>query len=647
MKLKNIFVGSKRKLLVALVDIGCYAIMNQLYFLVTKLPESSIQINKDKFIVNVFVLLGVTLILRTAFGIYQSVWRYTNTAAYTKMIVADSLSALIVMVFARVFGNFNDMWHVAMVASLTLIFTLLSRFAYRLLYKHKKKFKTGSDTHKIPVAIVGAGQIGALLAEELTYNKRSNYKPIFFIDRDKTKAGGRVAGLKIYHEDDDIISFIKRQAISEIFVAIDGLDNETSSQIYEFYKKTSCKIKIYDTAIKGYYSGENGARRTIRDFQIEDLLFRESLKINNSEVKSYYADKTVLVTGGGGSIGSELCRQIAKCAPKKLIIVDIYENNAYDIQQELIRRYGDSLDLVVEIASVRDRQRLDCIFGYYKPEVVFHAAAHKHVPLMEHSGCEAIKNNVFGTYNAADMAEKHGAAKFILVSTDKAVNPTNIMGASKRMCEMVVQCRKDSATSFAAVRFGNVLGSNGSVIPLFKNQIATGGPVTITDKRIIRYFMTIPEASQLVMQAGAMAKSGELFVLDMGKPVRIYDLAVNMIKLSGFEPEVDIKIEEIGLRPGEKLYEELLIKTEELDKTDNNMIFIERDEPLSREDVEKKLKLLADAVESSKEKIASPAIKAAMRKAVPTFHDPRSVNRRAEESEEMKMVEETTEETAE
>lgn len=643
MKIKNFFVGLKRKLLVLTVDILCFAVINSLYFLFAQFPEFGAKINNDRFLIDSLILLGSVLLIRAVFGIYQSVWRYTNTAAYTKMIVADALACILAVVLVAVFGVPEEIMHVVVVSGFSLILTLLSRFAYRLYYKHKKRLRIDNDVHKIPVAIVGAGQIGALLAEELTYNKRSNYKPIFFIDRDKAKTGGRVAGLRIYHEDEDIISFIKKQAISEIFVAIDGLDNDTSKQIYEFYKQTSCKIKIYDTAIKGYYSGGSGSRRTIREFQIEDLLFRESLKINGSEVKNYYADKTVLVTGGGGSIGSELCRQIAKCSPKKLIILDIYENNAYDIQQELSRRYGDSLDLVVEIASVRDKERLDCIFGYYKPQVVFHAAAHKHVPLMEHSGCEAIKNNVFGTYNSANMAEKHGVEKFILVSTDKAVNPTNIMGASKRMCEMVVQCRKDSKTNFAAVRFGNVLGSNGSVIPLFKNQIATGGPVTITDKRIIRYFMTIPEASQLVMQAGAMAKSGELFVLDMGKPVKIYDLAVNMIRLSGYEPEVDIKIEEIGLRPGEKLYEELLIKTEDLDKTENNMIFIERDAPLSREEVEEKLRVLGEAVKNSENEIASPSIKAAMKKVVPTFHDPKSVNKRAEESAEMKMVENTEE----
>ena len=349
--------------------------------------------------------------------------------------------------------------------------------------------------------------------------------------------------------------------------------------------------------------------------------------------------KTALVTGGGGSIGSELCRQIAQCGPKRIVIFDIYENNAYDIQQELTREYGSLLSLSVEIGSVRDRVRLESVFKNYRPEIVFHAAAHKHVPLMEQSGCEAIKNNVFGTYNTADMAEKYGAEKFILISTDKAVNPTNIMGASKRICEMIVQCRTDSKTSFAAVRFGNVLGSNGSVIPLFKRQIANGGPVTITDKRIIRYFMTIPEASSLVMQAGAMAKKGELFVLDMGKPVRIYELAKNMITLSGFEPEVDIKIEEIGLRPGEKLYEELLMKNETLDKTDNNMIFIERDAPFSREEVDRKLEILKDAVVKSSEMIGSELVKKAIIEVVPTFHEPEELNNKASSTEEMKAVE--------
>ena len=366
--------------------------------------------------------------------------------------------------------------------------------------------------------------------------------------------------------------------------------------------RPAAKVRIYDTPIRDITENgthEENSKRIIRDFQIEDLLFRTPLKLDGDILTSFYSGKTILVTGGGGSIGSELCRQIAALEPSQLIIFDIYENNAYDIQQELLRKYAGSLDLRVEIGSVRDRARVENIFERYKPDIVFHAAAHKHVPLMEVSGGEAIKNNVIGTKNVADMAEKYDTAKFILISTDKAVNPTNIMGASKRLCEMIVQSRNDSRTSFAAVRFGNVLGSNGSVIPLFKRQIASGGPITITDKRIIRYFMTIPEASQLVMTAGAMAKSGELFVLDMGKPIRIYDLAVNMIKLSGLEPNLDIKIKEIGLRPGEKLYEELLIKTETLTKTENDLIFIEHDAPMTRAEMSDILDRLAKAIEAA------------------------------------------------
>ena len=381
---------------------------------------------------------------------------------------------------------------------------------------------------------------------------------------------------------------------------------------------------------KVYRSGQDSKNKYFsKSFKIEELLFRDPLRLDNTGTASYYAGKTVLITGGGGSIGSELCRQVAECHPQRLIVLDIYENNAYEIQQELWRKYGGNLDLAVEIASVRDVDRLDAIFNHYRPDVVFHAAAHKHVPLMEHSGCEAVKNNVFGTLNTADAAERYGAKKFILISTDKAVNPTSIMGATKRLCEMMIQSRRDSKTSFAAVRFGNVLGSNGSVIPLFKQQIAQGGPVTVTDKRMTRYLMTIPEASKLVMEAGAMAESGELFVLDMGEPVRIYDLAVNMILLSGLRPGVDIKIEEIGLRPGEKLYEEPLIETETLTRTDNSMIFIEKDTPISRDDIEKKLSVLIDAVDNARNIIDQAPIREALKTVVPTFREPDDVNKNA------------------
>ncbi|MBQ9806049.1 MAG: polysaccharide biosynthesis protein [Clostridia bacterium] len=627
-----------RKALLILFDIFCFIAIDAVYYLSTVFLDKSLKYEEPNlFLLNSAILLGVILAVRMIAGIYFNVWRYTNTTIYMKMIVSDGVSCLVALGLTFAFGTDNGIWHFLTVSAFNALLVLMSRFAYRQLYKHIKRSEE-NERHKIPVAIVGAGQIGALLAEELTYSKKSNYKPIFFIDKDPSKVGSRVAGLKVYREDDRLLDFIQSQEVSEIFVALPKLTSEEASKVYEFYSQTNCKVKLYDTPMKDAQESPRVRQARLREFQIEDLLFRKSLQINNSDSFRYYNGKVVLVTGGGGSIGSELCRQLAKCNPSKLIILDIYENNAYDIQQELLRTYGKNLDLVVEIASVRDRKRLESVFNAYRPNIVFHAAAHKHVPLMEHSGCEAIKNNIIGTYNTADMAEKYGVEKFILISTDKAVNPTNIMGASKRMCEMIVQCRGDSQTSFASVRFGNVLGSNGSVIPLFKRQIANGGPVTITDKRIIRYFMTIPEASQLVIQAGAMAKKGELFVLDMGKPVRIYDLARNMIKLSGLEPDVDIKIEEIGLRPGEKLYEELLIKTETLTKTENDMIFIEKDSSLTRAEVDEKIDILLTAVRESENEIASEKIKDALKRAVPTFHSPNLVNRKAEQSEEMKEV---------
>ena len=636
MNFKNLFAGKLRRLLLLLFDCFCFASVSGLYWLANYLFDPHLPYDPLDYLANSGILLLTILVARFALGTYNSVLRYTRTLTHFKMIIADAFGAIIAVLFSWICRIYEGMWMFVIIAAINALLTLLSRFCYRLLYKIKNNLSE-KDEELISVAIVGAGQLGAYLANELLYSPTSKYRPLFFIDKDPQKQGNRIAGLKIFPEGKKALEEIKDQKIEEIFVAVAGIDSETATHLFEFYSRTGCKLKIYDVPAKDFVPGDvsPNARRAIRNFEIEDLLFRKPLTVNDRSSMSYYEGKTVLITGGGGSIGSELCRQVAKCGPKKLIILDIYENNAYDIQQELIRKYGSDLDLAVEIASVRDRDRLDCIFNYYRPQIVFHAAAHKHVPLMEHSGCEAIKNNVFGTRNTADFAEKYGVEKFILISTDKAVNPTNIMGASKRMCEMVVQCRTDSKTSFAAVRFGNVLGSNGSVIPLFKHQIEQGGPVTITDKRIIRYFMTIPEASQLVMQAGAIAKRGELFVLDMGKPVKIYDLAVNMIKLSGYEPYTDIEIKEIGLRPGEKLYEELLIRTEALDKTENEMIFIERDAPLSREEVNQRLDSLAEAIEQSKNAIASPIIKNAIKAAVPTFVEPESLNRTAEKSREM------------
>ena len=643
MKLNQFFAGKLRKGVLFIIDCYIFCVVTCAYYISLKLIVDSYT-ETGKMFANAGIILACILVARLVLGVYNSVWRYTNTLSYLKLIIADAIGAIAAGVIVLI-AQLSVGYEIFLILSpINCLLTISSRYCYRIYYKRTHKAPV-DESKMINIAIVGAGQLGAFLANELLCNHQSTYKPLFFVDKDPQKIGNNVVGLKVYPEDEQTLKLIKDQKITQIFVAVANLDSDEATRLFEYYSKTKCKLKIYDIPVKDFIRGEDNDEKgkVIRDFQIEDLLFRKPMEINNSATRAYYSGKTILVTGGGGSIGSELCRQIAKCSPKKLIILDIYENNAYEIQQELIRKYGDKLDLAVEIASVRDRDRLDAIFNAYRPDIVFHAAAHKHVPLMEHSGCEAIKNNVMGTFNTADMAEKYGTEKFILISTDKAVNPTNIMGASKRMCEMVIQCRTDSKTLFMAVRFGNVLGSNGSVIPLFREQIKQGGPVTITDKRIIRYFMTIPEASQLVMQAGFMAKDGELFVLDMGKPVKIYDLAYNMIKLSGFTPNEDIKIEEIGLRPGEKLYEELLIKTEHLEKTDNKKIFIEKDKPLSREEVRDKLIVLRDVVAESKGEIASPLIKEAMKRAVPTFVDPEEVNKNAERSKEMKMTKDNIE----
>ena len=589
-------------------------------------------------LVNYLLSAACFLAARISVGIYSNVWRYANTLAYFKMVLTDAISGIIVMTVTLVIPRIRyGAWEIVSLFAVSCVITLLSRFSYQLLHRSRELLhnkKDASEKNEIKnVAIVGAGQTGAMLAEELMNSAYSKYKPVCFIDSDQHKLGGTVAGMRVYSSKENIGGLLDRLSADEIIIALPGKQGEAQNDVIDFYSKFGRKVKIYGFPVGA--AADTSSKRVVREISIEDLLFRERIDIVDTDAASFYFERTVLVTGGGGSIGSELCRQIARCHPKRLIIVDIYENNAYEIQQELVRLYGDALDLAVEIASVRDRARLDAIFEYYKPEIVFHAAAHKHVPLMEHSNAEAIKNNVLGTKNTADMAEKHGVAKFILISTDKAVNPTNVMGATKRMCEMVVGCRTDSHTSFAAVRFGNVLGSNGSVVPLFKRQIAEGGPITITDKRVVRYFMTIPEAAGLVVQAGAMAKSGTLFVLDMGNPVKILGLAETIVKLSGLTPYKDIDIVEIGLRPGEKLYEELLMKCDTLTKTDNNMIFIEEDTPLTREDVDEKLRLLTDVLIEEQDKIASPRITEMLMRVVPTFHTPEEVNRNAERSHEM------------
>ena len=631
---KLLFEGKFRRVTLVAFDIVCFALVDFGYYILAGQASYSTPVNNEViYLLNSLCLLACIFAMRFASRSYNNVWRYTNSGAYILIMSSDILGCGLSIVLSRFVINhfivdfYIGIWHAITVTSLTILVALFSRFVYRLIYKysnsHDKRMLI--DKAKISIAIIGAGQLGAYLANELLNSPNSHYQPRCFIDTNNSKVGNRVAGLPVYSAE-AAAKVIDKYEISEVVIAIASITSDKTKTLWDRYSAFGCKVKVYDSPFHEQDSASGEKKRIIRDFAIEDLLFRNPLDINSQSELSYYTGKKVLVTGGGGSIGSELCRQIAKCSPAQIIIFDIYENNAYDIQQELTRKYGDKLNLSVEIGSVRDKERLECIFENYRPDIVFHAAAHKHVPLMEHSAVEAIKNNVMGTYRTADMAEKFGAEKFILISTDKAVNPTNIMGATKRVCEMIVQCRVDSNTSFAAVRFGNVLGSNGSVIPLFKRQIAAGGPVTITDKRIIRYFMTIPEASQLVMLAGAKAQRGELFVLDMGQPVRIYDLAVNMIKLMGYTPDKDIEIKEIGLRPGEKLYEELLMKGEGLVATEDKMIFIEKDTPHSRQEIDNKLEVLMQAVDESRHSITPDLIKKAIKQTVPTFVEPSDIN---------------------
>ena len=620
--------NNHRKLSLFLFDGLCFLCLNIGYVLADNvLFANGYYGGAGAYMLNAFTGLVLVLAFRALGGIYKSIWRYASAAPYLRLMISDIAAGLVSVIVSYLIGKESAARMTVTVAMAHCIVSLFARFLYQTLYKKRKTSHLNSDS-KINVAIVGAGHIGVVLAEELMRNKNSNYNPIAFIDKDKSKQGSLVCGLKVYSDDDSVIEIIKKKLpVQEIFIALPYIESEAVAEIYNFYKQTGCKIKIYDTGVKDVSERGKEKRRTLRELQIEDLLFREQVDMADEATVEYYKGKTVLVTGGGGSIGSEICRQLALCSLKKVIIFDIYENNAYELQQELIRIFGDKLETVVEIGSVRDKERLDEVFEKYKPDVVFHAAAHKHVPLMEHCAAEAVKNNVFGTKNTADAAEKHNVKKFILISTDKAVNPTNIMGASKRLCEMIVQSRLDSKTSFACVRFGNVLGSNGSVIPLFRKQIEMGGPVTITDMRIVRYFMTIPEASQLVIQAGALANKGELFVLDMGKPVRIYDLAVNMIKLSGFVPGKDIEIKEIGLRPGEKLYEELLLKDESMTKTCNDKIFIENDTPYTREQIDEMLTSLKNTLKATPD---SDSVKKVFKTVVATYEDADAFNREAE-----------------
>ncbi|WP_437438724.1 polysaccharide biosynthesis protein [Enterocloster citroniae] len=544
-----------------------------------------------------FLQMAVVSLVFYGGHLYAIMW---GTAGIREMVLVglSCLSAALVqpvgiLLFdARMPRSYYVLWFVLMTAA-----SMWGRSSFQVMQRIVNRLNRAMDKEEPPrVMIIGGGKAGTLIVREMKGSEKIHGLPVCIVDDDRDKQGRMIDGVPIMGTRQDIAKLVKEKEIDKIYVAIPAAAPEQIRNILGICQKTGCQVKT----LPGVYQLMNGEVNIsrLRKVEIEDLLGREPVRTNLDEIMGYVKDKVVLVTGGGGSIGSELCRQLAGHKVKQLIIFDIYENNAYEIQQELRRKYPQ-MDLVVLIGSVRNTNRLEYLFRTYRPDIVYHAAAHKHVPLMEDSPCEAIKNNVMGTYKTARAAIKYGVKRFILISTDKAVNPTNIMGASKRLCEMVVQMsNQKSSTEFVAVRFGNVLGSNGSVIPLFKRQIESGGPVTVTHKDIIRYFMTIPEAVSLVIQAGAYAKGGEIFVLNMGNPVRILDMAENLIRLSGYEPYKDIDICFTGLRPGEKLYEELLMDEEGLQKTENERIFIGKPIEMDYDRFERALYRLGEAAKS-------------------------------------------------
>lgn len=615
-------------------------------------PSSYYPITRVEALMHYLLAAACMLGCRAIGDSYNNVWRYGGNNLYVNLICYDALAGAVYYVIQKVLPLRDvEFLRAVTLFALNLLGDILMRQIYQYLYDANSRGSKAADflrvvtqkltgiqvepedkakrDRRINIAIIGAGRVGAGLAADLASNPDAAYTARFFVDIDRNKIGRSINGVPVFSEEEANSEAFRDYNIQEIVFAIPGATAERKKELYTYYKQTGCKLKTYDYPTTQSVNG----KRSLRDFDAEELLFRQATEILSEDTKAYYRGKTVLISGGGGSIGSELCRQIAKIGPKRLVVLDVYENGAYDVQQELKIKHGKDLDLCVEIVTITDKGQLERVFRTHRPDVVIHAAAHKHVPLMEDNCCEAVKNNVFGTRNLLDVAESCGCRKFIMVSTDKAVNPTNVMGATKRMCEMEVLNHRGSMNC-SATRFGNVLGSNGSVIPLFKRQIMYGGPVTLTDRRIIRYFMTIPEAAQLVLTSGAMAKHGELFVLDMGKPVHILELAENMIRLSGYEPYKDIDIVETGLRPGEKLYEELLVKTEDLTKTDNDQIFVERDRKLAPEEIDRKLAILSRAVATEDDALCRQALK----ETVETFREPEEVNQNAEEAKEMQEV---------
>ena len=617
-------IKKNRNILLILIDIiiiiGCYTA--SLLFLDMQIT------NIKRFIVEMAIVVAIYQIFLNIFRMYQNMMRYEVGKDYIKYILSSFLSLTVLTIVDKAFNlEFvtlrTNVLAGVLVAGMFVMYRLAGRSILSRKMSKYEKINKNQDNKANNLLIIGAGMGAREIIIAIKNNMRDKYNIVGIIDDDISKINHYILGVKVLGTRYDIPKIAKEKDVDLIFFAINKIDAISRRKILEICQETGVKTRVLPTTEE--VIDKQGAMNSLRDVQIEDLLGRDPVHLDNKNINSLIKNKTVLVTGGGGSIGSELCRQIIKYDPKRLVIVDIYENNLYDIEMELRAEYP-KLNLEAIVASVRDKARLNNVFETYKPEIVFHAAAHKHVPLMEKSPLEAIKNNVFGTYNVVNCADEYEVEKFVLISTDKAVNPTNIMGASKRVCEMIIQAKnKVSKTEYAAVRFGNVLGSNGSVIPLFKKQIERGGPVTVTHKDITRFFMTIPEAVQLILQAVTYAKGGEIFVLDMGEPVKIYDLAVSLIKLLGYEPNVDIPIEITGLRPGEKLYEEILMSEEGLTSTKHNKIFITEPMSITMEELEEKLEKLKELLKLEKDE--NSEVKKYIKEIVPTFKEPEEVNK--------------------
>lgn len=605
------------KLILFLIDIISIAIS----YLLTQifLNESYEIINeftKNQLINSILISIIVYQIFLNLFEVYKNITMYEGAKEYFSYALACMVSSNVVSIIGIIFNLDILSANENLLAG---IFTSIILVSYRVIIRFimTNKITIKPEEERKRLLIIGAGDAGTDVIKNIKANLMSKYNLVGIIDDNQQKKDLKISGVKILGGRDEIIKICKERKIDIIFFAISNISAKDRKEILAICQETGVKLRILP-GIQDLINEKN-IMQSLRDVEIEDVLGREPIVLDNSNIEGLIKNNVIMITGAGGSIGSELCRQIAKFEPKEMILIDIYENSLYDIELELKANYKNiKIDAI--IASVRDKNRMESVFEKHRPYLVFHAAAHKHVPLMEFSPLEAIKNNVFGTYNVVNCCDKYNVKRFVLISTDKAVNPTNVMGATKRLCEMIIQAKdKVSKTEFVAVRFGNVLGSNGSVVPLFKKQIAKGGPVTVTHKDITRFFMTIPEAVQLVLQAITYAKGGEIFVLDMGEPVKIYDLAVSLIKLSGLEPNVDIPIEITGLRPGEKLYEEILMAEEGLQSTKHNKIFIAKPSKITMKDIENKLEICKETIEN--EDISIKEIKHNIKKIVPTYKE--------------------------